>query len=154
MSKFYEGQKVVCINDYFPLRNTTEEDKSQIGKVPTIHPQLGETLIIDEMLGDDMLRFDKYDTDAFNWWRAKHFKPLDEFEITTSSKIEKQQCDILNVAKMTRDDVVPYYASLIKNEATPTEIITMNQTILSKWSNSGLKYIKVKAWRSLGYRCS
>ena len=59
-----------------------------------------------------------------------------------------------DVAKMKRDEVVPYYADLIKQQATPAEIIDMNQKILSKWSNSGLLYIKIKAWRSLGYRCS
>jgi len=86
MSNFYEGQKVVCISESFPVFKTTEEDKSKIGQQAPMHPVKGETLVIDEMLGD-FLRFDKYDTDAFNWWHSSRFRPLDEFEITQSSEI-------------------------------------------------------------------
>lgn len=93
MSNFFEGQKVVCISESFPVHTTTLEDKSDIGKQAPIHPVKGEKLIIDEMLGD-FLRFSKYDTDAFNWWHCSRFRPLDEFEVTTSSQIEKQMCGV------------------------------------------------------------
>ena len=89
--KFYEGQKVVCIHDIFPIIATTETDKSIMSKQAPIHPQKGETLTIDEMLGDEWLRFDKYDTHSHNWWHCTRFKPLDEFEITFESEIKQQQ---------------------------------------------------------------
>ena len=86
MSNFYEGQKVVCISEIFPVHATTETDKSIIGTQAAFHPKKGETLIIDEILGD-FLRFDKYDTDAFNWWHCSRFRPIDEIQIT--SQIEE-----------------------------------------------------------------
>jgi hypothetical protein len=85
MSKFNEGQKVVCINDNFPVKATTEANKSIIGTIPTAHPQKGETLVIDEMLGDEWLRFDKYDGHSWNWWHSSRFRPLDDFEIMLNS---------------------------------------------------------------------
>lgn len=88
MSRFYEGQKVVCISESFPVHTTTETDKSKIGTQAPTHPKKGETITIDEMLGD-FLRFSKYDTDAFNWWHCTRFRPLDEFEVTTSSQIQE-----------------------------------------------------------------
>ena len=93
MSNFFEGQKVVCISENFPVHATTLEDKNDIGKQASTRPVKGETLIIDEMLGD-FLRFNKYDTDSFNWWHCSRFRPLDEFEVTTSSQIEKQMCGV------------------------------------------------------------
>lgn len=83
MTNFNEGQKVVCISDDFPVKATTKLDKSIIGTQAPIHPQKGETLIIDEMLGD-FLRFNKYDTDSFNWWHCSRFRPIDEIEITSN----------------------------------------------------------------------
>jgi len=84
MSNFYEGQKVVCISENFPVHTTTEIDKSIIGTQAPTHPIKGETLVIDEMLGD-FLRFNKYDTDeSFNWWHSTRFKPLDDIEIIFS----------------------------------------------------------------------
>lgn len=97
MSNFYEGQKVVCISEDFPICRTTNIDKSRIGvQAPTgFHPVKGETLIIDEMLGD-FLRFDKYDFSdpnhpyyGFNWWHSSRFRPLEEIGIT--SNVEELQ---------------------------------------------------------------
>ena len=85
-----EGQKVVCISDNFPVKATTKSDKSIVGTRPLLHPQIGETLVIDEMLGDEWLRFDKYDNDSFNWWHYTRFRPLDEFEITLSESISEK----------------------------------------------------------------
>jgi hypothetical protein len=81
MNRFYEGQKVVCINDNFPVKATTEKDKSIVGTHPAWHPQKGETLVIDEMMGDEWLRFDKYDGESWNWWHVTRFRPLDEIEV-------------------------------------------------------------------------
>lgn len=58
----------------------------------------------------------------------------------------------------TRNDVVPYYLNLLlmtdsrtaqgwTEEQRKTEILRVNNLILSKWSKSGLSYIKDKAWR-------
>lgn len=95
MERFYEGQKVVCISENFPVHATTLEDKSDIGKQAPTHPKKGETLIIDELLGY-FLRFNKYDTDAFNWWHSTRFRPLDEFEITASITEETKIPNQLN----------------------------------------------------------
>lgn len=81
--RFEEGKKVVCISEDFPVLTTTEIDKSHVGKQAPTHPKLREVLVVDEILGD-FLRFDKYDTDAFNWWHSSRFKPLDEVSITIS----------------------------------------------------------------------
>lgn len=84
IERFHEGQKVVCIKDDFPNIATTLQDKSNIGTMPSNRPVEGETLVIDEILGG-FLRFDKYDSDSFNWWHCSRFKPLDDFEITTTN---------------------------------------------------------------------
>jgi len=49
---------------------------------------------------------------------------------------------------LKRDDIVPYYRSLIINSAVlpKDEAIRVNNLILSKWTSSGLVYIKNKAW--------
>lgn len=91
MSNFYEGQKVVCINDKFPVISTTELDKNIVGTQPSLHPKVGETLSINEMLGDEWLRFDKYDFESFNWWHYSRFRPIDEFEVTMSDQL-KNEC--------------------------------------------------------------
>jgi hypothetical protein len=72
------------------VHTTTLKDKSDIGKQAPIHPQKGETLITDEILGD-FLRFRKYDTDAFNWWHISRFRPIDEIEIK-SENYELKEC--------------------------------------------------------------
>jgi len=56
---------------------------------------------------------------------------------------------LTSVEKLKRKDVVPYYVDLIKSLPNSEEVIRVNQLILSKWSNSGLLYIKEKAWASL-----
>ena len=90
MSNYYEGQKVVCISESFPVHATTEVDKSIIGNQAPIHPVKGETLVIDEILGD-FFRFDKYDSnESFNWWHCTRFRPLDDFIITESVESEMQ----------------------------------------------------------------
>lgn len=50
-----------------------------------------------------------------------------------------------NVSNMVRSEVVPYYIDLIISNASDNEVIRVNKLILSKWSNSGLLYIKDKA---------
>jgi hypothetical protein len=58
---------------------------------------------------------------------------------------------LANVDLLTRNDVVPFYAELIKSNPNPNneEVLRVNNLILSKWSNSGLIYIKEKAWKKL-----
>lgn len=58
---------------------------------------------------------------------------------------------LMDVTDMTRDAVVPYYERLIKENATDEEVVRVNQLILSKWTPSGLIYIKEKAWKRLKY---
>jgi hypothetical protein len=57
---------------------------------------------------------------------------------------------LVSVDKMTRDDVVPYYASLIVS-GRHIDVSRVNQLILSKWTPSGLLYIKDKAWKTEMY---
>lgn len=54
-----------------------------------------------------------------------------------------------DVAELTGDEVVPYYANLIFVSENEKDVIEMNNKILSKWSSSGLEYIKDKAWNYL-----
>lgn len=61
---------------------------------------------------------------------------------------------ILDVSSLTRAEVVPYYTYLIVSKSSDGEVKRMNDLILSKWTASGLLYIKAKAWKmanSLGY---
>lgn len=57
----------------------------------------------------------------------------------------------VNNHHMTRDSVVPFYIDLIMRESDPSspEVKRVNELILSKWSNSGLTYIKEKAWKAV-----
>lgn len=82
---FKEGDAVICINEHFPVFQTTEEDKSIIGTMPKTHPKIGEQLVIDEILGE-FLRFDVYDGLNFNWWIHTHFKKSDE--MTEEDEVE------------------------------------------------------------------
>jgi hypothetical protein len=59
--------------------------------------------------------------------------------------------DLTDVSNMTRDEVVPYYRYVIKHEVSDKEIVRINQLILSKWSSSGLLYIKEQAWKGNEY---
>lgn len=61
---------------------------------------------------------------------------------------------ITDVSNMVRSDIVPYYTYLIITNASGLEVKRMNDLILSKWSKSGLLYIKERAWKAaekLGY---
>jgi hypothetical protein len=58
---------------------------------------------------------------------------------------------LANVDLLTRNDVVPFYAELIKSNSNYEEVLRVNNLILSKWSNSGLIYIKEKAWKKLKF---
>lgn len=59
----------------------------------------------------------------------------------------KDHRTLVDVSKMTRNDVVPYYASLI---ISGSEVHTkrINALILQKWTPSGLLYIKERAWKT------
>jgi hypothetical protein len=64
-----------------------------------------------------------------------------------ANNILKDHRRFVNTHYMTRNDVVPYYASLIiTNDDNETKRI--NELILSKWTPSGLLYIKEKAWKT------
>lgn len=77
---FTEGQKVICINDHFPVI----KEYGGTGKSPINFPQKGEVLIIDEILGE-FLRFNKYDTlESFNWWIETNFSNIDEVKESIS----------------------------------------------------------------------
>lgn len=58
---------------------------------------------------------------------------------------------LANVNLLTRDEVVPFYVNLIKSNPNDNEVLGVNNLILSKWSKSGLIYIKEKAWKKLKY---
>ena len=75
-------------------------------------------------------------------------KQLDSKNADIKPELYKLLCV---VADKTRNDIVPYYISLIRDRASGEEVIRVNQLILTKWTKSGLLYIKDKAWRFLGY---
>lgn len=52
-----------------------------------------------------------------------------------------------NVTAFTRDELVSLYVHLIRHKASDEVIKKVNDSILTKWSNSGLNYIKEKAWK-------
>ena len=73
---------------------------------------------------------------------------------STKAEIKNVSPNIANavladVAGMTRDAVVPFYERLIKSNPTDEEVVRVNELILSKWTPSGLIYIKEKAWQNL-----
>lgn len=81
-NEFYEGQKVVCISENFPLLKKYGGDTEAKNT-----PKKDEVLIIDEILGE-FLRFDKYDTDeSYNWWYFNRFAPISEEEIAMEEMI-------------------------------------------------------------------
>lgn len=59
----------------------------------------------------------------------------------------KDHRKLVNLHYMIRDDVVPFYASLIIS-TDDEETKRINALILSKWKPSGLIYIKEKAWKT------
>lgn len=61
----------------------------------------------------------------------------------------QQKMNLIDCSTLTRDEVVPYYVDLIVNIVPYTEILRVNNLILSKWSSSGLEYIKNKAWKQV-----
>lgn len=52
---------------------------------------------------------------------------------------------------LKRNDVVPFYVDLILTTQDPfdAEVKRVNELILSKWTTSGLIYIKEKAWSQI-----
>ena len=60
----------------------------------------------------------------------------------------KNNIALTDVSTMTRNEVIPFYKRLIISEPTNEEVIRVNQLILSKWTSSGLVYIKEKAWKA------
>jgi hypothetical protein len=59
----------------------------------------------------------------------------------------KDHKKLVNLYYMRRDDVVPFYASLIV-ACDDMETKRINNLILTKWRPSGLIYIKEKAWKT------
>lgn len=61
---------------------------------------------------------------------------------------------VIDISKMKRNDVVPYYTLLIITDSCSPDVARFNELIISKWSTHALLYIKNKAWEmadSLGY---
>jgi hypothetical protein len=59
----------------------------------------------------------------------------------------KDHTKLVNLHYMFRNDVVPFYASLII-AGDDKETVRINNLILTKWKASGLIYIKEKAWKT------
>lgn len=55
----------------------------------------------------------------------------------------------LDLTKLKRDDVVPYYCELIEKDTEQSIIAHVNQRIITRWSVSALLYIKEQAWKAL-----
>ena len=67
---------------------------------------------------------------------------------------EQKTITLTDVSNLTRDQVVPFYTYLIVSNASDGEVKRLNNLILSKWTKSGLVYIKEKSWKlaaHLGY---
>jgi hypothetical protein len=59
----------------------------------------------------------------------------------------KDHRKFVNTHYMTRDGVVPFYTSLILT-GNDSDVTRVNSIILKKWTQSGLLYIKEKAWKA------
>lgn len=56
--------------------------------------------------------------------------------------------ELKNLNGLVQSEVIAMYANLITESNMPNEeIARINQMILDKWSNSGLIFIKDRAWR-------
>ena len=54
----------------------------------------------------------------------------------------------MDLSKMTRSDVVPYYVKLIQNkEVSALTIHLVNKRIMKYWPGDEFLYIKKKAWK-------
>lgn len=62
----------------------------------------------------------------------------------------KNSAELTDLSKMTRDEVVPYYLSMLPSAVPQAEIIRVNQLIIRRWSNAALVYIKEAAWKAYG----
>jgi hypothetical protein len=52
--------------------------------------------------------------------------------------------------RMTRDDVALTYAFGLRDAIDAVDWAKVNRAIIDRWSLSALKYVKAKAWRTLG----
>lgn len=61
--------------------------------------------------------------------------------------------ELKEVKTMKRNDIVPFYRNLILVDMPKKdkEVKRINRLILSKWTMSGLEYIKNKAWHGLPF---
>lgn len=90
-NNFNEGQRVICISEDFPLI----KEYGGSGNESKITPKKGESIEIDEILGE-FLRFDKYDTEeSFNWWKHDRFIPEPE------NSYEEKEIEELYIKKIT-----------------------------------------------------
>jgi len=104
-NRFKVGQYALCINDNFPIVETTG-DKSQIGINPITFPKKGEICCVDEILGE-FLRFDEYDCNdetkldyGWRWWIHTHFKPI------TQEEVEHHYAEIAKGVKVWFDGIL------------------------------------------------
>jgi len=82
---FSAGQEVVCVSEDFPVI-TKYGGSSNPTKAK---PKKGEKLTVDETLGD-FLRFDKYDSETWNWWHHTRFRPVEyKFDWATIEETKK-----------------------------------------------------------------
>jgi len=80
---FFEGQKVVCISDDFPLMRRWSGGADAIDCA--VKPKIGDVLIIAETLGL-FLRFDEFDTElSYNWFHWNRFAPFEDDELESVS---------------------------------------------------------------------
>lgn len=89
-NNFKQGDIVVCISENFPLI----EKYGVTGEEAKFTPQKGETLKVDEVLGE-FIRFDKYDTEeSYNWWKFDRFAPV--VDVETQEELISEVNIILN----------------------------------------------------------
>ncbi len=78
MNPFEVGQKVLCVSDDFRVVITTGEDKSVIGNKSIVCPIIGQTYIVDEILGE-YLNFTQFNFPGETmWFHYKRFAPIEE----------------------------------------------------------------------------
>lgn len=77
-NEFNVGQKVICISENFPVINKY----GGTGKEALNHPNTGEVLVINDILGV-FINFEEYDSnDSINWWKYDRFMPISDDEVS------------------------------------------------------------------------
>jgi hypothetical protein len=68
----------------------------------------------------------------------------------TEETVDAKTVNLMRLLGRTRQDAAEYYAKLIMGKfVKDEEWVGINNIVKGKWSESGLKYIKRRAWKTV-----